>query len=72
MKLKSDNGTQLRECIEAAGLTQKAALELFNEGQVKPMAMRTLKTYLACADSKTRIECPEAVLDHFKKVCAKP
>lgn len=64
-----DNGDQLRELIEQSGLTQNTALERFNHGQGRPMALRTLKTYLAHHGSKTRIACPDSVLVHMKEVC---
>lgn len=65
---KKDNGLMLRELLEDSGKTQQAALDLFNEGQVKKMALRTLKTYLALPGSKTRVNCPDAVLQRIKEL----
>lgn len=65
---EKDNGLVLRELMEASGLTQQEALARFNKGQVKPMALRTFKTYLARPDSKTRVLCSDTVLARFKKV----
>lgn len=69
MVTTEDNGQQLRRIISEAGLTQVEALARFNKGQVKPMALRTLKTYLAAPDSKTRIACPDKVLHRMKRIC---
>jgi hypothetical protein len=41
------NNTRLRELIEAAGLTQPAALTLFNRGQVRPLTESGWKAWLA-------------------------
>ena len=67
-KTKKDNGILLRELLEKSGHTQQAALDLFNEDQVKKMALRTLKTYLALPDSVTRVNCPDAVLQRMKEL----
>lgn len=69
MTTKKDNGLLLRELLASTGVTQVDALARFNKGQAKPMALRTLKTYLALPDSKTRVPCPDAVLKRMKKVC---
>lgn len=61
-----DNGAALRALLQEAGLSQAQALALFNKGQAKPMAMRTLKTYLAKPDSKTRVRCSDEVLQHMQ------
>lgn len=66
-----DNGTQLRRIITEAGLTQAEALAKLNKGQIKPMALRTFKTYLAAPDSKTRTPCPAGVLHRMKEICKK-
>lgn len=68
IKEKKDNGLKLRELFEKSGYTQKEALELFNSDQVKEMALRTLKTYLAHPGSKTRVNCPEAVLKRMEEL----
>jgi len=54
--------------IEESGFTQNEALVRFNRGQVRKMALRTLKSYLASRDAKTRINCSEAILERMKKV----
>lgn len=63
-----DNGDELKDMIMASGLTQEEALARFNRGQVKPMALRTLKAYLASHSAKTRVNCSDAVLERMKKV----
>lgn len=65
---KVDNGTALRNLIEAAGITQVKALDLINEGQAFPIAQSTWKSYLAAADSVRRRPCPDKVLDHAMDV----
>lgn len=63
-----DNGMLLRELIAIAGLTQVEALARFNRGQAKPMALRTLKSYLAKPNSKSRVICPDTVIVRMRKV----
>ncbi len=63
-----NNNEQLRLMIDKSGLTQQAALDLFNEGQGRPLALRTFKTYLAQTDSKTRAPCPDSVLERFSMI----
>lgn len=62
---------ELRELIEASGLTLAEILARFNAGQARPMAMRTLKSYLANATAKTRVRCPDTLLAHMKTVFAR-
>ncbi len=62
------NGQQLRKLLEEHQITQPKALALLNKGQLKPMALRTFKTYLAAPDSKTHVACPDAVLTRMKKI----
>ena len=63
-----DTNEALRELVKASGLTQTEILARFNRGQARPMALRTFKTYLADPESKTRVTCPEAVLNRIRKV----
>lgn len=63
-----DNSDTLRDLIENSGLTQLEALARFNRGQAKPMALRTLKSYLASHDARTRINCSDSVLERMRKV----
>lgn len=63
-----DNGRELRSIIEKAGVTQAAALELFNKGQARPLSVSQWKAYLANVDSKRRSPCPEGVVDRMKKL----
>ena len=65
---EEDNSDRLRILIEESGLTQDEALARFNRGQARKMALRTLKSYLASRDAKTRINCSEAILERMKKV----
>lgn len=66
-----DNGQKLRDLIEAAGVTQARALELFNRRQARKLSLRALKTYLAHSDSKTRVVCTDEVLRRIQKVLDK-
>lgn len=65
---EEDNSDRLRILIEESGFTQNEALARFNRGQARKMALRTLKSYLASRDAKTRIKCSEAILERMKKV----
>lgn len=67
-RVEEDNSDRLRILIEESGLTQNKALARFNRGQARKMALRTLKSYLASRDAKTRINCSEAILERMKKV----
>ena len=63
-----DNGQKLRKLIEAASVTQVKALDLFNKGQARPLTIGQWKAYLAAEESTRRSPCPDAVLEHAKKV----
>lgn len=63
-----DNGQELRNAIETAGVTQAKALELFNKGQARPLTLGQWKAYLAAPESVRRSPCPDAVLVWTKKV----
>lgn len=67
----SDNGSALRALIERAGLTQAQALAVLNTGQAFPIALSTLKAYLAAPDSARRRACPNNVLDHARRTIGK-
>ncbi|WP_153163696.1 hypothetical protein [Zoogloea sp. 1C4] len=67
-KVEEDNSDRLRILIEESGFTQNEALARFNRGQARKMALRTLKSYLASRDAKTRINCSEAILERMKKI----
>lgn len=67
-RVEEDTSDKLRILIEESGLTQNEALARFNRGQARKMALRTLKSYLASRDAKTRINCSEAILERMKKV----
>ena len=67
-RVEEDTSDKLRILIEESGLTQNEALARFNRGQARKMALRTLKSYLASRDAKTRIKCSEAILERMKKV----
>lgn len=67
-RVEEDNGDRLRILIEESGFTQNEALVRFNRGQARKMALRTLKSYLASRDAKTRINCSEAILERMKEV----
>jgi phage I-like protein len=63
---KSPN-EQLRELVEAAGMTQAEALEAFNQG-LGPAAysMVTWKAFFASPDSKKHRKLKPALLEHAK------
>lgn len=65
---EEDNSDKLRALIEESGLTQSEALARFNRGQVRKMALRTLKCYLASPEAKTRVVCADSVLERMQKV----
>ena len=67
-RVEEDNSDRLRILIEESGFTQNEALARFNRGQARKMALRTLNSYLASRDAKTRINCSEAILERMKKV----
>lgn len=68
---EKDNGQQLREVIEAAGVTQPEALDRFNRGQALSLSLSQWKAYLAKPDSARRSPCPDAVLKRAKRIFAK-
>ena len=67
-RVEEDNSDRLRILIEESGFTQNETLARFNRGQARKMALRTLKSYLASRDAKTRINCSEAILERMKKI----
>jgi uncharacterized protein YehS (DUF1456 family) len=67
MKAVSGNGEALRALIEQARLTQPEALALLNERQAFPIALSTLKAYLAAPESARWRQCPDNVLKHAQK-----
>lgn len=54
--------------VKASGLTIIEVLHRFNARQARPLAKRTLQTYLAGENAKTRVPCPEAVLRRMQAV----
>lgn len=62
------NNQTLRELVENSGLTLKEILGRFNARQARPIALRTLKTYIANEGAKTRVSCPLTVLSHMRTV----
>lgn len=67
-RVEEDTSDKLRKLIEESGLTQNEALARFNRGQARKMALRTLKSYLASRDAKTRINCSDAILERMRKI----
>ena len=65
------NNVRLRELIESAGLTQAAALTLFNRGQVRPITESGFKAWLAAPDSVRWRELSDAYAAHAEKVFSK-
>ncbi len=62
------NNKALLDLVRASGLTLIEILARFNARQARPIAMRTLKSYLAREQAKTRARCPDKVLEHMSKV----
>ena len=62
------NNRELRQMVESSGLTLAEILARFNARQARPIALRTLNSYLANEGAKTRVRCPETVLSHMKTV----
>lgn len=62
------NNRELRELVKASGLTLDEILRRFNARQARPIALRTLNSYLANDSAKTRIRCPDTVLAHMRNV----
>ena len=62
------NNLELRELVDASGLTITEILRRFNARQARPIALRTLNSYLAKATAKTRVPCPDTVLTHMRAV----
>lgn len=54
--------------VRTCGLTINEVLHRFNARQARPLAKRTLQTYLAGELARTRVPCPEAVLLRMKVV----
>jgi hypothetical protein len=65
------NNIKLRALIESAGLTQAAALTLFNRGQVRPITESGFKAWLAAPDSARWRELSDAYIEHAEKVFSK-
>jgi hypothetical protein len=65
------NNRALRELIESSGLTLSEVLARFNARQARPIALRTLNSYLANEGAKTRVRCPEPVIVHMRTVMAR-
>jgi hypothetical protein len=65
------NNERLRELIETAGLTQAAALTLFNRGQVRPISLSGWKAWLAEPNAERWRELSDAYLAHAEKVFGK-
>ncbi|TDP78177.1 hypothetical protein EV672_1264 [Aquabacterium commune] len=67
-KTNHPNNSRLRELIESAGLTQAAALTIFNRGQAKPITESGFKAWLAAPDSVRWRELSDAYAAHAEKV----
>jgi hypothetical protein len=62
------NNIRLRELIETAGLTQAAALTLFNRGQARPLTDSGWKAWLADRESVRWRELSDPYREHAEKV----
>lgn len=65
------NNRVLRELVDSSGLTLAEVLARFNARQARPMALRTLKSYLANEGAKTRVRCHEKVISHMRIVISR-
>jgi hypothetical protein len=65
------NNARLRELIESAGLTQAAALTLFNRGQVRPISLSGWKAWLAEPSAERWRVLSDTYKEHAEKVFAK-
>lgn len=63
-----DNGQELRQAIERAGLTQARALEVFNAGLPRPLSLGHWKSFLAAPDSSRWAPCPDYVWERAQIV----
>lgn len=63
-----ENNRALREAVKSSGLRLAEVLARFNARQVRPIAMRTLKSYLANEGARTRVKCSDKVLSHMRSV----
>lgn len=61
----------LRELVAESGLTLAEVLARFNARQARPIALRTLKSYLAGESAKSRVRCPVGVLHHMQVVLSR-
>lgn len=68
MNTAQDPNVVLRALIEAAGLTQPAALKRFNEGLFRPYSLSTWKAYFCAPDSVRFRRVPEDVLERAQSV----
>jgi hypothetical protein len=62
------NNRALKTLVENSGLTLAEILGRFNARQARPIALRTLKTYLANEGARTRVPCSITVLSHMRIV----
>jgi len=69
--INDPNNERLRTLIEDAGLTQLAALAIFNRGMIKPYSESGWKAFLADRSSARWRRFDEALLIHAEKVLAK-
>lgn len=65
------NNKRLRKLIEQSGLSQPAALARMNVGQIKPLSLRTFKSWLAREDAATRAPCPDSAIEIAEKTLGK-
>jgi uncharacterized protein YehS (DUF1456 family) len=62
------NNAILRKLIEAAGLTQREARELFNKGQAKQITESGFKAWLAAPESVRWREMSDSYRAHAERV----
>lgn len=65
---KELNGKELRELIEASGLTQTEALDMFNAGQARKLSLGHWKSYLSAPGTSRWTACPDEVVTQARQL----
>lgn len=68
---KADNNRRFRELVDRSGWTQAEVLTRFNEGQVRPVSMSAIKSWLSDTESVRFRPMGASLLAHAEKVLAK-
>ena len=68
---KADNNRRFRDLVDRSGSTQAEVLTRFNEGQVRPVSMSAIKSWLSDAGSVRFRPMGASLLAHAERVLAK-